>query len=78
MISTSYHIISIKLHFVIDIFTRLIGAPYTTNVTALNRGTPAYLMTLLGIFDILTQQEIAKGKLYVCQCNCLKIVVSHC
>ena len=47
-------------------------------VTALNRGTSIYLTNLLGMFDILTQQEIAKGKPYICQSNCLNITINHC
>ena len=45
-------------------------------VTPLNRGTSIYLTNLIGMFDILTQQEIAKGK--PCQSNCLNIAVNHC
>ena len=47
-------------------------------VTALNRGTSIYLTNLLGMFDILTQQEIAKVKPYICQSNCLNITINHC
>ena len=47
-------------------------------VTPLNRGTSIYLTNLIGMFDILTQQEIAKGKPYICQSNCLNITVNHC
>ena len=48
------------------------------NVTVLNRGTSVYLPTLLGIFDILTQQEIVKRKPYICQSNCLNIAIDYC
>ena len=48
------------------------------NVTDLNRGTSVYLPTLLGIFDILTQQEIVKRKPYICQSNCLNIAKDYC
>ena len=48
------------------------------NVTVLNRGTSVYLPTLLGIFDILTQQEIVKRKPYICQSNCLNIAKDYC
>ena len=48
------------------------------SVTALNRGTSMYLTNLLGMFDILTQQEIAKGKPHICQSNCLNITINHC
>ena len=34
-------------------------------VTALNRGTSIYLTNLLGMFDVLTEQEIAKVKPYI-------------
>ena len=51
---------------------------YIGNVTALNRGTSIYLTNLLGMFDILTQQEIAKVKPYICQGNCLNIRINHC
>ena len=47
-------------------------------VTALNSGTSIYFMNLLGMFDILTQQEIAKGKPCICQSNCLNITINHC
>ena len=60
--TTSFPSNSISL---LDIFTQLIAAPYTTNVTALNRGTSIYLTNLLGMFDVLTQQEIAKVKPYI-------------
>ena len=35
------------------------------NVSALNRGTSIYLTNLLGMFDVLTEQEIAKVKPYI-------------
>ena len=50
----------------------------TVRVTALNRGTSIYLTNLLGMFDILTQQEIAKVKPYICQSNCLNFTINHC
>ena len=40
------------------------------------QGTSICLINLLGMFDILTQQEIAKGKPYTCQSNCLNIAQS--
>ena len=62
----------------LDIFTQFIAAPYTTNVTALNRGTSIYLTNLLGMFDILTQQEIAKENPYICQGNFVNVKMNHC
>ena len=35
------------------------------NVSALNRETSIYLTNLLGMFDVLTEQEIAKVKPYI-------------
>ena len=46
-------------------------------VTVLNRGTSVYLTNLLRMFDILTQQEIDKGKPYICQSNYLNITINH-
>ena len=47
-------------------------------VTPLKRGTAIYVKNLLGMFDILTKQEINKGKPYICQSNCLNITINHC
>ena len=62
----------------IDIFTQSIAAQYTTSVTALIKGTSVYLTNLLKMFNILTQQEIAKGKPYICQSIYLNITINHC
>ena len=35
------------------------------SVTALNWGASIYLTNLLGMFDVLTEQEIAKVKPYI-------------
>ena len=50
----------------------------TSYVKALSRRISIYLTNLLGMFDILTQQEIATGKPYVCQSYCLNITISYC
>ena len=42
---------------------------FISHVTALNRGTSLYLTNLLGMFDVFTQQEIAKVKPYKYQGN---------
>ena len=52
--------------------------PKEKNVIALNWGTSIYFMNLLETFDILTQQEIAKGKPYIYQGNCLNITINYC
>ena len=52
--------------------------PKEKNVRALNWGTSIYLMNLLEMFDISTQQEIAKGKPYIYQSNYLNITISYC
>ena len=46
-------------------FDTLIGFFFRLNVTALNRGTSIYLTNLLRMFDVLTEQEIAKVKPYI-------------
>ena len=37
-----------------------------------------YLMNLLGMFDVLTQQEISKVKPYIYEGNCLNITINYC
>ena len=41
------------------------GFRIVLTVTALNRGISIYLTNLLGMFDVLTEQEIAKVKPYI-------------
>ena len=59
-------------------FDTLIRFFFRLNVTALNRGTSIYLTNLLGMFDVLTKQEIAKVKPYIYYGNCLNITINHC
>ena len=65
-------------HHILKMCHNLQSPPTIPIVTALNRGTSIYLTNLLGMFDILTQQEIAKVKPYICQSNCLNITINHC